>query len=74
MRIAHAAIPILCCLAILLFERIFSTNDSYEEQDDCDNEKDMDKPADGVDADDAEEPQYEQYDCNCYKHDNKVNS
>jgi hypothetical protein len=45
-----------------LLQRIHSSDDAYEEKNDRHDKKDVDKPADCVDTDDAEKPQYEQND------------
>ena len=37
-------------------ERLPSLDNADKDDDDCCNEKNIDKPADGINADDAEEP------------------
>ena len=47
----------------LNLERILAADKAYKNHDDCHHEQDMDKPAQGVRSDDAEEPQNKKYDC-----------
>ncbi len=51
-----------------LFERILAANDADQKEYDRQNKQNMDEPTDGVNADNAEKPKYEQYDSNGYKH------
>ena len=47
-------------------ERILTTDDAYQNHNDRDHEKDVDKSADSVRGNEAQKPEYEQYDCDGY--------
>lgn len=54
--------------AMQISERILAANDAYQYDDDRDHQEDVDKPAERVRRDDAQEPQDEKYDRNSDQH------